>query len=113
MFHDLRYALRGLRRAPGFALAAILSLALGIGAATAIFSVADALLLRQLPYSHSDRLVMVFNELRKLGVSRFPLNDQTFREYSAQGSIFEATSGFMAEDGRAARVNPMFALRAE
>ena len=99
MFHDLRYALRGLRRAPGFALAAILSLALGIGATTTIISVADALLLRPLPYPHSERLVLVFNELRKLGVNRFPLNDQTFRQYSAQGSIFESTSGFMAEDG--------------
>jgi predicted permease len=99
LLQDLRFALRVVRRAPGFALAAILSLALGIGATTAIFSVADALLLRRLPYPNSDRLVMVFDQLRKLGINRLPLNDQTFRQYSAQDAVFESTSGFLSEDG--------------
>ena len=57
---DLRYALRTLLRAPAFALAAILTLALGIGANTATFSVADAVLLRPLPYPSSNRLVIVW-----------------------------------------------------
>src|ERR1700685_2182123 len=68
LMHDLRYALRGLARSPGFAVAAILTLALGIGAVTSIFSVADAVLLRPLPYPHQDRLVMVWDELKNLGV---------------------------------------------
>jgi putative ABC transport system permease protein len=60
LVHDLRYGTRLLRRNPGFALLTITVLALGIGAATAIFSVVDALLIRQLPYRDPDRIVLLF-----------------------------------------------------
>src|SRR5207244_11739689 len=65
MLHDLRHALRSLRRTPGFTLTAILTLALGIGLATAVFTVADALLLRRLPVRDQDRVVVLWGERRE------------------------------------------------
>jgi putative ABC transport system permease protein len=59
VWQDLRFALRGFRRNPAFSLTAILVIALGIGATTAVFSVVDRLLFRSLPYPESDRLVSV------------------------------------------------------
>jgi putative ABC transport system permease protein len=64
MLDDLRYALRTLRKSPGFALVAIVSLALGIGANSAMFSLADALLLRPLPVPHGSDLIVVQSQLR-------------------------------------------------
>src|SRR5579862_2154631 len=95
---DLRYALRGLFRAPGFAAAAILTLALGIGAATSIFSVADATLFRPLPYPDSSRLVMVWDQLLKIGVDRFPLQTHTFEVYRNQDHIFDDAGVFWPAD---------------
>jgi len=59
--HDLRFALRSLRRSPGFALMTTVTLALGIGVNTAIFSLVDAVLVRELPYAHADRLVWAWS----------------------------------------------------
>lgn len=93
MLHDLRHGLRGLARNPGFALAAILTLVLGIGAVTSIFSVADAVLIRPLPYPKQDRLVMVWNQLLKIRLPEFALEDQTYNAY-ARANSFEATGAY-------------------
>jgi predicted permease len=66
---DVRYAIRGFARSPGFTAAAILSIAIGIGANSAIFSVASALLLRPLPYADADRLAILWNRSPGLGIT--------------------------------------------
>jgi predicted permease len=66
---DIRYALRAFLKNPGFALAAVLSLAIGIGANTSIFSVANALLLRPLPYEDANRLVILWNRSPGLNIT--------------------------------------------
>ena len=63
-FKELRYAARTISRSPVFAITAIVTIALGIGASTAIFSVADAVLLRPLPYKNPDRLVLGWQDMR-------------------------------------------------
>jgi predicted permease len=67
---DLRYAIRSFRKNPGFSLAAVLSLAIGIGANTSIFSVANALLLSPLPYQNADRLVILWNRSPGLNITQ-------------------------------------------
>ncbi|HYE86108.1 MAG TPA: ABC transporter permease [Vicinamibacterales bacterium] len=69
MMQDIRYVLRGLRRSPAFCAAAVLSLAIGIGANTSIFSVVSALLLRPLPYQDADRLVILWNRSPGIGIA--------------------------------------------
>jgi putative ABC transport system permease protein len=97
MVADVLYALRQLRRSLGFTLATVLTLALGLGATTAIFSVADAVLLRPLPYPTSDRLVMVRDELSKMGVHYTDVSYETFNAYQKSRS-FDATTAFIEED---------------
>jgi putative ABC transport system permease protein len=69
LIRDVKHMTRGLRKSPGFTLAVILTLALGIGANTAIFSVVDQLLLRPLPYPNGDELVTVYERLPDFGVT--------------------------------------------
>jgi putative ABC transport system permease protein len=98
MLQEMRYALRGLARNPGFAATAILTLALGIGVATSIFSVADAVLIRPLPYPEQARLVMIWDQLKNLGVERLGLYAEIFHEYAGQTQIFDTTAAFQPQN---------------
>src|SRR5579862_380524 len=77
---ELRYALRRLVRAPGFTAAAVITLALGIGATTAIFSVMEAVILRPLPYAEPERLIAMDHSVAKVGLSN--VNGAPFLYYN-------------------------------
>jgi predicted permease len=87
---DLRYGVRMLLKSPGFALVAVLTLALGIGANTAIFSVVDAMLLRPLPYPEPDRLVRIWESSLKFDSPRNVVNPRNFLDWRDQSHSFEA-----------------------
>jgi hypothetical protein len=89
IFNDLRYALRQLRKAPAFTATAVLTLTLGIGAATAIFSPVNAFLLRPLPYPHADRLVTVWEQLRVPGIRQFPAPIGDFVDCRKDNHVFD------------------------
>jgi putative ABC transport system permease protein len=84
---DVRYGLRQLRRSPGFAIAAALTLALGISATTTVFSFVDAVLLRPLPYPHPERLVVAWNERQEK--TKETLSYPNFLDFQRRATAFE------------------------
>ena len=97
---DLQYALRGLRRNPGFAATAILSLTLGIGAGLSIFAVADGLLLRPLPFRDPGRIVMVWESHARIeGSQHNVISPGNYFDWKRQNTCFESMAAF--GDGRA------------
>src|SRR5437016_8156074 len=96
LLNDLAYAARGLRKSLGFAAVAVITIALGIGACTAIFSVVNAVLLRPLPYSDAQRLVMIRGEMRTRHVSDWPFSPPDFLELKLQSTnVFEDIAGMI------------------
>ena len=108
---DVAFALRGLRRAPGFAAAALLTLALGIGSAAAIFSVAYGVLLRPLPFAQPDRLVEVSINLKGTGEGFGSLSAPEYVDLARTTRAFSGVAGWtprgrtIGGDGRPERVN--------
>jgi predicted permease len=89
---DLRYGFRLLRKSPGFAVVAILTLGLGIGANTAIFSTVDALLIRALPYTDPDRIVMVWEDAHEAGFPRNTPAPGSYTDWTRLNRSFVAIS---------------------
>jgi putative ABC transport system permease protein len=92
---DLRYAVRLLLRSPGFTLLAVVTLALGIGANAAIFSVFNAVLLRPLPYRSPEKLMMVFSQFPTMGFDRFWVDPMEFTEYRDKSKSFAALGAYV------------------
>ena len=116
---DIRYAIRTLRKQPLFTLVAVLTLALGIGANTAIFSLLYQLLLRPLPYAHAERLVFVWNTYPKMGLPQASVSIPDYIDRKTQAPAVEDATLFtgravnLAEGGqpeqiRALAVTPSF-----
>jgi len=93
-WQDARFAARMLAKSPGFTAVAVLTLALGIGANTAIFSVVDAVLLRRLPVEAPERLVAVHNQLPKVNLPRTAISALQYLDYAARTDVFESAAAF-------------------
>ena len=89
---DLAFAARTLRKSPAFAATAMITIALGIGATTAIFSVVNAVLLRPLPYSDAGRLVYIQGDLTARNLNDFPMAPGDFPDLREQGTMFETVA---------------------
>src|ERR1044072_337858 len=95
MRSNLVFAVRQLLKSPGFAVVAILTLALGIGTCTAMFSIVNAVLLRPLPFQQPERLAGIENE-RGGGLSARTTRADTFRAWRDENTSFDALAGYFA-----------------
>ena len=98
MLQDLRYALRSLRKSPGFTTAAVLTLALGIGANTAIFSVVDGVLLRSSPFEDIGRLMVIWETDRKSGTTREPASVPDYLDFRERTARFGELAAMAASE---------------
>lgn len=89
MFSELKYAARCLRKSPGFTVTAVLTLALGMGANTAVFSLVNSVLLRPLPYAQPDRLVLVWESAPFFGITDSPVAVGNYVDWKARNRSFE------------------------
>jgi putative ABC transport system permease protein len=98
MGRDARYAFRSLRKSPGFTAVAVLTLGLGIGANTAIFSVVDGVLLRPAPFADMGRLAMVWETDRKSGTAREPASIPDYLDFQRRTARFSRLAAFTAAE---------------
>jgi putative ABC transport system permease protein len=94
LLQDLRFGWRMLRRTPAFTIAAVVALALGVGATTAIFTVLDRVVLRPLPYEDPDRLLMVWDTNDGKGLTHERISPVTFGDYRGLTQVFQDASGW-------------------
>ena len=100
LVQDIRFAFRMLRKSPGFTAVAILTLALGIGASTAVFSLVDAVLLKPLPFPHAEKIAFPWRLPKKglnLGFDTYPWGRRDFLFFSQQSKTFEALGAFLSD----------------
>src|SRR5262245_48402664 len=106
MFQDLRYGARMLLKKPGFTLIAVITLALGIGSNTAIFSVIDALMLRRLPVQNPSQLVMVWARDDSPGRSDSTFNHPTFVKFRELSQVFSGVTASWQIERSNLTINP-------
>ena len=94
MLGEIKVALRGLLKSPGFTVIAIVTLALAIGATTAVVSLVNALLVRPLPYHDPSRLVLLWEQFALQGLERIPVSAPEFRDYEKQARSFDGIAAF-------------------
>ena len=97
MSTDLRYAIRVLLKSPVFTLVAVVTLALGIGVNSAIFSVVNAIVLRPLPYADSEKLMVVWGNLHKTGLEEIEISALEFRDFREQCQAFEQIAAYSTD----------------
>ena len=96
LFKDLRYGIRSLLKQPAFTLVAVITLALGIGGNSAMFSVVNAVLLRPLQYPESDRIVVLDGVNPPKGITQSNMSIPDFADWQSQNQVFEHMAGFIA-----------------
>jgi putative ABC transport system permease protein len=93
---DLSFAVRTLRKNPAFTITAVLTLGLGVGASTAIFSVVNAVLLRPLPYANPERLATIQSDMKARNVTNFPVAPGNMLDIKAHATAFESIAGIFS-----------------
>src|SRR5436305_8883181 len=94
MIREIRFAFRRLARSPGFVVIAVVTLALAIGASTAVLSLVNALLIRPLPYHAPQQLVLILQHFKSQNLERIPVSPPEFVDYESRSRSFDKLGAF-------------------